>query len=675
LASAKTQLLNKTSLPNDQVFIIERVNEALSVSKENGGALILEGICAVFGQRNENNRIYEKQEYLPHLNYLNEKIGKGQLFGELDHPQSFDVSLKNVSHVVESLRYDESSNTVRIKLKVLDTPCGRIAKTLVESGCTVSTSSRAAGQVMEGGKVKLHKIFTYDLVAEPGFSQAALSQVSESLGSNYSMLFESLDGLKTTAITNKLTDISENFNYRDSVSIYQINSSDIPKQQNNRTQMANDFVSREEMDQYSRIVKKKIESLQESISKNNAGLRGMVNEQADASQTQQLVEYVNYLAGEMEKMMEYSNYLSTMLNKGIGYTEHVAEKVNNVIDYSDYLGENIQKSIQYSDYLGEKLNQSINYSEYVAEAVDKNIAYSNYLAENLDKSLQYSDYLAENIDKGIQYSEYVAEQAENGIKYSNYLGENLDAAIKYSEYLGENLQKGIAYSEYIAESMNDRLTPSAGIKARKLLADVKSLNESANLEVSETSGVDELANAVSGIISHIKSNSANAVLENKYPFLKLLTESNRQKFYSLDQATKTSIVETMKGAIFFNEADVINIMEQVMNREVENTPGYIKFMPEKYKEVYESMNENEKNWIAAQAINKVINTPYQAKAFWDSRDLRGINERIALQTTINNNSINESQGKEGYISLEQVNQSLRGYSNSYLDALKRRAKN
>ena len=187
MTSAKPKLLNKTSLPENQVFIIERVNEALNVSKENDGTLILEGICAVFGQRNENNRIYEKQEYLPHLNYLNEKINKGQLFGELDHPQNFDVSLKNVSHVVQGLKFDEPSNTVRIKLKVLDTPCGRIAKTLVESGCTISTSSRAAGQVMEGGKVKLHKIFTYDLVAEPGFSQAALSQVSESLGSNYSM--------------------------------------------------------------------------------------------------------------------------------------------------------------------------------------------------------------------------------------------------------------------------------------------------------------------------------------------------------------------------------------------------------------------------------------------------------------------------------------------------------
>ncbi len=659
MTSAKPKLLNKTSLPENQVFIIEKVNEALNVSKENDGTLILEGICAVFGQRNENNRIYEKQEYLPHLNYLNEKINKGQLFGELDHPQNFDVSLKNVSHVVQGLKFDEPSNTVRIKLKVLDTPCGRIAKTLVESGCTISTSSRAAGQVMEGGKVKLHKIFTYDLVAEPGFSQAALSQVSESLGSNYSMLFESLDGLKNTAITNDLTDISEKFNFKDSVKIYRINNSDISTQ-NNTKQMANDFVTREEMNKYSQVVKTKFDSLQEKLSKNNAGLRSLRENSGDSPETGKLVEYVNYLAGEMEKMVEYTNYLSTMLNKGIGYTEHVAEKVNNVIDYSDYLGEKLQKNIQYSDYLGEKVNQNINYSEYIAEAIDKNIAYSNYLAEN--------------IDKGIQYAEYVAENAEKGIKYSNYIAENLDASIKYSEYLGENLQQGIAYSEYIAEAMNEKTTSNTGIKTRKLLADVKKLNESTEYSIDQNSGVDEITNAVSGILTHIKSKSANAVLEGKYPFLKLLSESNKQKFYSLDSATKTSIVETMKGAVFFTEGDVINIMEAVMNHEVQNTPAYIRLMPEKYKSLFESMTDGEKNRLAAQASSMVINTSYQAKAFWDSRDLRGITERIAQQTSINNNSVNESQGKEGYISLQQVNESLRGYSSSYLDALKRRAK-
>jgi len=654
-----TNIINlSTTVPTDnQVFIVERINEGLSASTNNG-EIVMEGTAAVFGVKNNNNRVYEKEEYLPHLSYLQEKIGKGQLFGELDHPQNFDVSLKNVSHVIEALSYDEGSNSVKIKLRILNTPAGQIAKSLVEAGCTISCSSRAAGQVMNEGKVKLHRIFTYDLVAEPGFSQAILQKtVNESLQSQFTNVFESLDSLKQTAIINQLTDISEGFSFEDSVRVYRINNSEMnTTTQNNNKQMANEFVRREELNQYSELVKKKFETLQESINKNNQGL-STLNEN---NESPKMVEYVNYLANEMEKMVEYTNYLSTMLNKGIGYTEHVAEKVNNVIDYTDYLAEKAEQNIQYSDYLGEKVNQSINYSEYVAEQVENNI--------------KYTEYVAEQADKGIQYAEYIGEQAEKGIKYSEYIGENLEAAIKYADYLGENLEKGIKYSEYLAESMNEKMIPSTSVSARRLLADVKSLNEGATYEVNEESGVDELVSAVDGILGHIKSNAANTVLENRYPFLKLLSENNKQKFFSLDQETKTAVVETMRGAVYFTETEVINIMEAVLNKTNENTPNYVRFMPEKYKDVFESMTDTERNWIAAQANNFQLNTQYQVKSFWDSRDLRGIYERIVINKS-NNEKINESQGTEGYVSLNKVNESLRGYSNDYLEALKRRAQN
>lgn len=653
--------LNQTVVPDNSVFIIERINESVTVSKDNDD-IILEGTAAVFGVMNENNRIYEKQEYLPHLDYLNKKIQSRNLFGELDHPQKFDVSLANVSHVIEGLTYDEPSNSVKIRLRLLDTPCGRIAKTLVEAGCTTSISSRAAGNVSENGKVKLHKIFTYDLVAEPGFSQAALSQVSESLQSNYTQLFESLDSLKTTAITNKLTDISENFNFEDSVRIYKINNQEINPQNNTPTTMANEFVTKGEMNQYSELIQKKFNSLQESIDKNNKGLVE-ISESAtgESPVVAKLVEYVNYLAAEMEQLIEYSNYMATMVGKGIDYTEHVAEKVNNVIDYSDYLAEKVESSIEYSGYLGEKLNDSINYAEYVAN--------------NVEKTVEYANYLAENVDNAIQYAEHVAENAEKGFGYSNYLAENLDALIEYSNYLGENVSNGIKYTQYVVESLNEKMIPGATAKTRSLLGEVKKLNESAEFEINETSTVDDLVGAVDGILNHIKSNSAKAVLENKYPFLKLLNEERKQAFYNLDQETKTAIVETLKGAVYFNEDEVVNLMEAVLNKQVENTPNYIKYMPTAYKSLYESMTDAERNRVSAQASTLVLNTPYQVKSFWDSRDFRSVSERIATDNIINNNSINENQGKEGYISLETVNQNLRGYSNNYLDALKRRAQN
>ena len=219
------------------------------------------------------------------------------------------------------------------------------------------------------------------------------------------------------------------------------------------------------------------------------------------------------------------------------------------------------------------------------------------------------------------------------------------------------------------------MIPGATAKTRSLLGEVKKLNESAEFEVSENSSVDDLVNAVDGILTHIKSNSANAVLEGKYPFLKLLSESRKQAFYALNQDDKKAIVETMKGAIFFTEEEVVNIMEAVLNKQVENTPAYVRYMPANYKEVYEGMTDGERNWIAAQANNLSLNTPYQVKSFWDSRDLRGIRERIANSANINNETINENQGKEGYVSLKQVNESLRGYSNAYIEMLQRRAQN
>ncbi len=660
MTTTNIKSLNQPAIPENSVFIIENLNEAVTVTRENND-IILEGTAAVFGVMNENNRIYQKQEYLPHLTYLNEKIKQRRLFGELDHPQKFDVSLANVSHVILGLTYDEPSNSVKIRLQLLDTPCGRIAKTLVLAGCTTSISSRAAGNVNKDGNVTLAKIFTYDLVAEPGFAQAALGQVSESLQNNYSSIFESLDSLRTTAITTKLTDISENFGFEDSVKIYRINNQEIPTKQNNIQQMANEFVTKEEMNQYSELVKKKFSSLQENISKNNKGLQKISENvtEGESPVVAKMVEYVNYLAGEMEQLVEYSNYLSTMLNQSVNYTEHVAEKVNTVIDYSDYLAGTVEKNIEYSSYLGEKLNENINYSEY--------------LAENVEKTVEYANYIAENVDNSIQYTEYVAENAERGIEFSNYLAENLDTSIKYSNYLGQNLNEGIKYTEYVAESLNEKFTPSALTKTRSLLGEVKKLNESVEFEVNETSSVDDLVGAVDGILTHIKSNSAKSILENKYPFLKLLNEGRKQAFYNLDQPTKSAIVETMQGAIYFNEGEVVNIMEAVLNKQVENTPNYIKLMPDTYKSLYESMTDGEKNWMSSQANNFTLNTSYQVKSFWDSRDFRGINERIATETVINNNSINENQGKEGYVSLKQINESLRGYSNNYMDALKRRA--
>jgi hypothetical protein len=53
---------------------------------------------------------------------------------------------------------------------------------LVDTGVPISISSRAAGVVGENKKVQIKRIFTYDLVADPGFENARLNKINESLG-------------------------------------------------------------------------------------------------------------------------------------------------------------------------------------------------------------------------------------------------------------------------------------------------------------------------------------------------------------------------------------------------------------------------------------------------------------------------------------------------------------
>ena len=95
------------SKDNKLVLVLERSSANLDITKD-GNEIVLEGIFAQFGVVNNNDRIYEENEYLPHLEYLQKKIKDKRLLGELDHPEKFDISLSKVSHVIENLEYDKN---------------------------------------------------------------------------------------------------------------------------------------------------------------------------------------------------------------------------------------------------------------------------------------------------------------------------------------------------------------------------------------------------------------------------------------------------------------------------------------------------------------------------------------------------------------------------------------
>lgn len=664
-------------------FIITKTNEALEVERK-GNDISLEGTAAVFGVKNNNNRVYEKDEYLPHLTYLQEKIKRGKLFGELDHPKDFDIALKNVSHVVESLVYDGDSNRVKIKVKLLDTPCGRIAKTLVESGCTVSISSRAAGQIMNEGRVKLHRIFTYDLVAEPGFEEASLSKsiLNEAYNYNYNNLFEAFETLKHDSVisTRHLQNINESLGLPESVQVYKINKKELLKEfpENNLSEMQGAYITVEQFNQYSSLIKEKFDQLAGVVKELKTSKVNEGSASASApSDNQEIIKYLNYLAKEVTNTQNYADYLAEMQIKGIGYSEHVGTLVNKVIGFNNYLAETLTETRGYVGYLGNTLNETVNYANYLTRNFNQSVGYMNYLAESIKSNVGYTEYVGEVAEKGIRYSEYLGKNLKQVAGYAGYLRETLEESIHYaSDYLGEEIEKTVLYTEHVAAQMNEMVVPGAKIKTRRLLDEVKKMDESLNLNVSEASPVDDIVSAVDQVLVHIKNNTAKSVLENKYPFLKLLSEDNKSKFYSLDQETKTAIVETLTGSVYTNEAEVLNLMDSVLDKKYVSVPNYVKWMPVAYKEVYESMAEGEKNLLAVKATKYVLNTPYQVKNFWDSYDFRVVQERI-YRTKYENDlqKINESnQGKEGFVHVDKVAELKRGYSQEYVESLKRKTK-
>lgn len=658
----------------DSVLIVESVGENLNVKSNTSSNIILEGVCAVFGKKNNNNRVYEKEEYLPHLSYLQEKIKRGQLTGDLDHPPHFDISLKSASHIIEALDYD-GGDKVNIRLRILeDTPNGKIAKALIKGGVNLSISSRAAGQVLNEGTVKLHRIFTYDLVGEPGFTEAILREaISESLKSDFQMITESYDALKEHSFFNndKVVDISENFNYGENFKIYKINNNiesklfenSIQTEKNNNTMPGqNEFVTKPAMEKYSNLVKEEFSKIRKEINEHKAIL-----ESAGTGGDAKLVSFINYLAENLEGVINYSQYLSEMINSSVGYTEHVAKTTNNAIQYAGYLGEQLNSSIGYQEYISEKLNTAIGHQDYIAEKLNETINYAEYLKENLNGSINYQNYIAEELDKGLQYTEYVAEGANNITEFANYLAESVNQNREYAQYIAERASQGIGYTEYLAEQLNEGNILSG---KRNLLGNID--------KITESSSIDALIENVDRVIAEVTSDSSKAVLENRYPFLKVMSEENKEKFYKLESETKQAVVEALGAAIWFSEPDVLGIIDAVITESTKNIPNLVKFMPAEYKPVWGKMNESEKARIFAKSQLYTLNSAYQVKAFWDEQDLRGINERLEIETqNIENHNkmqkLNESQSTEGMIPVERVVEQNRGYSSTYLDTIARGA--
>ncbi len=151
-------------------------------SKSRPGVFEVEGVMQRAGAQNQNGRVYEKKILMREVKkYMDEFVNNGNAFGELDHPESPVVSLKNASHIVKDLYWN--GNDLMGKVELLNTPAGNIVKEIIKAGHTIGISSRGTGSVQQTNEGHLEvqpdfELVCWDFVSNPSTHGAFMNPVS-----------------------------------------------------------------------------------------------------------------------------------------------------------------------------------------------------------------------------------------------------------------------------------------------------------------------------------------------------------------------------------------------------------------------------------------------------------------------------------------------------------------
>lgn len=174
-----SQLLIETNLWDTKSMLTE------GVSKENGN-LVVTGILATAEVKNGNGRYYPRELWERELDKYQEFIDGRRATGELDHPESSVVNLKNVSHVITECWWE--GDHVMGKIEILPTPSGQILLALIKSGVTVGVSSRGMGSLEQRGEVMEvqddFELLCWDFVSTPSNPGSFMGVLQESKGAS-----------------------------------------------------------------------------------------------------------------------------------------------------------------------------------------------------------------------------------------------------------------------------------------------------------------------------------------------------------------------------------------------------------------------------------------------------------------------------------------------------------
>lgn len=613
----------------------KKLNEA----QEQGPKYILEGVFAELDKLNRNQRIYPKNEYLKHLAYLRDDIKKGEpLLGELDHPDDrFEVKLKEASHRVIDLWYDEKQNVVMGKIELLNTPNGKLAQSIVDQGIPLHISSRAAGSVNADNTVSIQQIYTYDLVCKPGFAGAVLHRVNESadapkytndvrnfLQSSYKM--ESMNAAPQYGFVNEDMSVSEikaSANLRNEAKELQINNQ-IEINVEDMTKPLNENTNPDQ------TVGKPL-----TISGNGASALGIPTA----------------LEGDDNK--DDDKKKEDVSDKAPDANDKPAESSDNKKEDGDdekcpKCGKNPCKCDDKKEDDGKKEKKS------VSEEKNKDDDKDDDSKEDGDGSKGEGE---DKSDSGVEIIEVEAE-FEGDDKDDDMIkdvepdfgddDEDEDKGDKDKEDEGDKSSKDKPKEEDKTEEA-ERTVDCNGSKdksSEKLYDNEKAKKEADKLadeakdEIEDREDklmkkLDDLRAAIEKKSKSKEESKNESLIMAQYPASMMMNESNFAEFVGLSESQKSKVVDYLRDNNFADKKSINENWKNGVNY-VAETPAWLKYAPENYKALYEAASDTVKKSIATTASYLLFENQYDINSFWENSGLASANERKLLNESFVN---------------------------------------
>jgi|TARA_Y100000310_G_scaffold189142_1_gene189122 hypothetical protein len=166
---------------DEKYLLTEYVNlqysrDTIKEAVESNNPIVLKGLMQKAGALNANKRIYPKEVLAREVNNYMKVVRDNRAVGELDHPNESVVELKNVSHIVKDLWWE--NDDLHGSVEVLNTPNGKILQSLLESQVTIGVSSRGVGSLKKKGENNVVEddfvLICWDIVSEPSTDGAYL---------------------------------------------------------------------------------------------------------------------------------------------------------------------------------------------------------------------------------------------------------------------------------------------------------------------------------------------------------------------------------------------------------------------------------------------------------------------------------------------------------------------